>query len=428
MAENQIEISGSNILKIQASSDLDQPEPFSFEENGTSRLEILEGLQIKENRLDQENGKYQSTELAALSEVVFETIDPSISREDWLNLVQKISQRVKPGGYCVLDTSLLEKALHSTGFNLQHQIWEENFAKLSQEGFSFYQNYKKFIALQKAPLNVLYIAPWVTFGGSDKGTVDWFRHLDKKKYRLFLITTQPSDNELLEEIEPFAEEIWNLPDLLLGNSMPQFIMEFIASRNIHLLHIMNSRLGFDMLPVFKSFFPHLRTVIQLHIEEEDRSGYCRYVTTRYNNLVDAYSVVSKHLKKNLLDYYISPAKITPIYLGVDAQIEFNPDFILPDSAFIAAHHLDQIGFHVLFPCRLVEQKDPLLMVDVAYELKKRGSKAVIHVVGDGDLRTKMEKRVVAKGLAGRVIFHGSSRQMPKWYKNTGKGSVLTGRY
>ena len=39
---------------------------------------------------------------------------------------------------------------------------------------------------------VLYLAPWVDYGGSDKGTIDWFRWLDRDRFAPSLITTQPS--------------------------------------------------------------------------------------------------------------------------------------------------------------------------------------------------------------------------------------------
>ena len=65
---------------------------------------------------------------------------------------------------------------------------------------------------------------------------------------------------------------------------------------------MNSRLGYDLLPG-----PHVRcpsppkVVVQLHVEEADRSGYVRYVTTRYGNLVDAFSVTSEHLAEAIVE-------------------------------------------------------------------------------------------------------------------------------
>lgn len=74
---------------------------------------------------------------------------------------------------------------------------------------------------------VLYLAPWVGYGGSDKNTIDWFRHLDRERFAPYLITTQPSANPLIDQVEPFAEEVWVLPDLMPAEQMPAFIFDFI---------------------------------------------------------------------------------------------------------------------------------------------------------------------------------------------------------
>src|SRR3954451_15556467 len=67
---------------------------------------------------------------------------------------------------------------------------------------------------RSARIPILYVAPWVDYGGSDKGTIDWFRWIDRDRFAPLLATTQPSENRRLAEIEPYAEEIWPLPDLI----------------------------------------------------------------------------------------------------------------------------------------------------------------------------------------------------------------------
>ena len=64
------------------------------------------------------------------------------------------------------------------------------------------------------------------------------------------------------------------------------------TRGVDVVHIMNSRLGFELLPDLTALPDPPGVLVQLHVEEADRSGYVRYVTTRYGNLVDAWSVSS----------------------------------------------------------------------------------------------------------------------------------------
>lgn len=343
--------------------------------------------------------------------LVVGAVSPEDTDERWLALARAARERVGVGGYLVLRRSE-ERRLTADAA----AVWAGRFEDLVRAGFTVHGAGRASASFRRAPTTVLYLAPWVTFGGSDKGTLDWLRHMPRPSFRCHLLTTQPSENELFGAAEELADEAWALPDLMPGSAMPQFIVNFVASRNVDVLHIMNSRLGYDMLPALKAAFPHLRTVVQLHVEEEDRSGYCRFVTTRYGNLVDAFSVTSEDLRHKLRRYDVSPSKMHVIFTGLDVQDEFDPDRPHPrPRGFVGGAGR---GLDILFPARLTAQKDPLLMVRVAAALRDAGSESVVHVVGDGELRGDVEAAVDSSGLEGRVVLHGPSYEMAAWYQAT----------
>jgi glycosyltransferase involved in cell wall biosynthesis len=255
---------------------------------------------------------------------------------------------------------------------------------------------------------ILYLAPWVDYGGSDTNTLDWFRWLDRSRFAPSLITTQPSSNRRLTEVDQFAEEIWALPELMDGQRFPQFIIEFIVSRKIELIHLMNSRIGFDLLPDFRALKRPPKTVVQLHVEEPTRDGYVRYVATRYGNLVDAYSVSSVHVGEAVIGYGVPREKVVAIPTGIDTEI-FDRDRVEPEPG------LAEGVVHLLFVARLVAQKDPLLMVEVARELQERGLSFCIHVIGGGELEADVRSQVSEYGLEDRVILEPSTHELRPWY-------------
>src|SRR5690242_5125629 len=255
---------------------------------------------------------------------------------------------------------------------------------------------------------ILYVAPWVDYGGTDKGTIDWFRWLDRERFAPSLVTTQPSDNRRLAEVIPYAEEVWPLPELMAGGAMPRRIFDLIHTRGIEVLHVMNSRLGFDLLPDLAALPRPPKVVVQLHVEEQDRSGYVRYVTTRYGNLVDAFSLTSLHLADAVERYDVPRSKCRVIYTGVDAEREFNPERVKPIE-------LDPGPVHVLYPGRLVDQKDPLLMVDAVTALRDRGLDFRVHVVGEGPLEPDVRARVAERGLERFFAFHPPTREIARWF-------------
>ena len=89
-------------------------------------------------------------------------------------------------------------------------------------------------------------------------------------------------------------------------------------------------------------------------------------------------------------------RIRVIYTGVDAEEEFSPDRTSPRGGLADGRT------HILYPGRLVEQKDPLLMVDVAAALRDRGASFQIHAVGEGELEEAVRERIAALGLGDTV--------------------------
>ena len=143
---------------------------------------------------------------------------------------------------------------------------------------------------------------------------------------------------------------------------------------------MNSRLGFDLLPDMRCLLDPPAVVVQLHAEEPDRSGYVRYVASRFGNLVDAFSVVSQQLGEAILDYDVARSRVHVIRLGVDAHEEFNPDRIVP-------FELPDSTPSILWPGRLVAQKDPLLTLEVVKALQTRGARFTLQMVGEETEKT-----------------------------------------
>jgi glycosyltransferase involved in cell wall biosynthesis len=256
---------------------------------------------------------------------------------------------------------------------------------------------------------ILYLAPWVSYGGTDSGTIDWFRAIDRDRFAPYLVTTQPSTNERLGEVYPYAEEVWGLPDFLGGQHMQSFIFDLIHTRAIRVVHVMNSRLGFELIPDMAALPHPPGVVVQLHVEEHDRSGYVRLVSTRYGNVVDGFSVIGADLAGAVQGYGVPPEKIAVIPLGVDAHGRFDPDRVEPVDG------LDTHRFHILHTGRLTAQKDPLLALDAMQRVVDTHGHALLHVVGEGELEPAMRERVRELGLHEHVTFHPMSRELERWY-------------
>jgi glycosyltransferase involved in cell wall biosynthesis len=256
---------------------------------------------------------------------------------------------------------------------------------------------------------ILYLAPWVGYGGTDSGTIDWFRSIDRERFAPYLITTQRAGNERLAEVYPYAEEVWVLPEFLGGQHIPSFVFDVIHTRGIGVVHVMNARIGFELIADMAALPHPPGVVVQLHVEEHDKSGYVRLVTTRYGNLVDRFSVISKDLAGAVRDYGVPPEKVAVIPLGVDACGRFDPERVQ------AVEGLAPERLHILYTGRLTAQKDPLLAVETMRLVVQQHERALLHIVGDGELEGEVRERVRSAGLAAHVTFHPMSRELDRWY-------------
>ena len=163
---------------------------------------------------------------------------------------------------------------------------------------------------------ILYIAPWVDPDDAGSTTIDWFKHIDRSRWAPSLVTTTPSPNRSLSQVEALAEEIWNLPDLMPGKGFPEFILGFIESRAVRIVHIVGSRLAFDLLPDMTCLPEPPAVVAELQAENSSQaSHHVHYVTRRYGNLIDAFSVADGSLAKAVVDQEIPPSKVDCIPPG-----------------------------------------------------------------------------------------------------------------
>jgi glycosyltransferase involved in cell wall biosynthesis len=256
---------------------------------------------------------------------------------------------------------------------------------------------------------ILYLAPWVGYGGTDSGTIDWFRSIDRERFAPYLITTQRAHNERLAEVYPYAEEVWVVPEFLGGQHIPSFVFDVIHTRGIGIVHVMNARIGFELIADMAALPHPPGVVVQLHVEEHDKSGYVRLVTTRYGNLVDRFSVIGEDLAGAVRDYGVPPEKIAVIPLGVDACGRFDPERVQ------VVEGLAPERFHILYTGRLTAQKDPLLAVEAMRLVVEEHERALLHIVGEGELEREVRERVRSAGLGAHVTFHPMSRELDRWY-------------
>jgi len=265
----------------------------------------------------------------------------------------------------------------------------------------------------KAAIRALYVTQWLECGGADKGAVDLLTRVDPQVVDFSLLTTLASTHPWERRVRGFVREVvhegaW-LP-LPPEKRFPAFLVEYVRRRNIGLIHIMHSFLGYDALPELKRALPGVRVLDQCHIlEPRDNmeGGHPAYSSRRYKHLLDHRTVTSQWLKRYLMRAHGIPEKqISVIYTCVDDEHEFNP------QRFARGRFRRRIGVPlesrvVLFIGRLHWQKRPWLFVRIAEQVQRRSDlDAYFVMVGPGEERPRMEALRAALPDPRRLILVG----------------------
>jgi glycosyltransferase involved in cell wall biosynthesis len=157
----------------------------------------------------------------------------------------------------------------------------------------------------------------------------------------------------------------------------------------------------------------LPVVLQCHGSDVlmlDRYPRRRRATTAAVRRADAVIAVSRDIAGRLVELGAHPARVRVIYDGVDPTL-FHPG---PQHIARAAVGFADGGPLVLFVGNLVPVKGVDVLIDACARLP--GVRAAL--IGDGPLRSTLQRQVDRLGLTGRVRLLGPRplADLPEWYR------------
>ncbi len=266
--------------------------------------------------------------------------------------------------------------------------------------------------------HLLFIFPWFHVGGADKFNYDLIAGLDKTKYDITIVTTEPSEYIWRCKFEKHAT-IFDLTTFLNRKDWVAFIHYLIYSRNIDFVMQSNSFYGYYALPWLKAEFPEVIFTDYVHSHDLSwrNGGYARD-SVAISKLLDSTYTCTKYLKNVMYnDMKRSNQNVKPIYIGVDYN-EFNEANInLADYPNIIKYeNLYKDKKIILFLARVSEEKRPVFVVRVFNEIYKTRKDVMLFVVGDGPEFADMKDEVKKLNLENNVIFFGMQTDTKPYYK------------
>ena len=236
--------------------------------------------------------------------------------------------------------------------------------------------------LHKENPRLLMVVPWMTTGGADKLNLDFVHQLTRRGWELTIATTVPDQNRWLPHFARLTPDIFILDNFLHLSDYPRFLRYLIESRQVDVVVVTNSEIGYQLLPYLRAHFPGVTFIDYCHMEEEywKNGGYPR-MAIEYQGLLELNVVASQHVKDWMVAKGGDPAKIEVCYINVDVD-EWRPD---PEVRAITRRELkvmDETPI-VLFAGRVMAQKQPQVLAKTLLALQKLGVSFQAVIAGDG---------------------------------------------
>ena len=264
-------------------------------------------------------------------------------------------------------------------------------------------------------INLLFIMPWMITGGADLFNLNLVKGLDKNKFTVTIITTEPNKNVLRQEFERYAK-VYDLTSFLDQKYWLAFINYIIEKENINLILNSNSKFGYSILPYIKSTYINIPILDYVHMEEwyNRNGGYSRY-SAMYESVIDKTLVCNENSRKVLINHFgKSEDEVQTVYIGVDEN-KFNTEKYNKEE--LKKKYLGEASNKKVlsYICRISEQKRPMLFLQIIAKLKQKRQDFKVLVVGDGNLLEKMKEKTKELNIYDDIIFTGSLKDTTEIY-------------
>ena len=264
-------------------------------------------------------------------------------------------------------------------------------------------------------INILMFFPWMITGGADRFNLSLINGLDKEKYNVIVILTEPNKNVLRQEFEKHAI-VYDLTSFIDQKYWLAFVNYIIEKEDINAIFNSNSKFGYYVLPYLKARYSKLPIIDYIHMEEwyNRNGGYSRY-SSMLDSIIDK-TLVCNENSKNILQEHFGRREedIKTVYVGVDED-EFDPAKYNKEK-LLEKYSLDKNKHILSYICRISEQKRPILLLEIINKLKEVRKDFKVLVVGEGNLLSKMKVKAKELNLDDYIQFLGNIEQTEEIYK------------
>jgi hypothetical protein len=156
------------------------------------------------------------------------------------------------------------------------------------------------------PAGVLYLASPLGAGGD---IPTWVTHIPTNHFRRYLLALDMTEETYGHVASSWAGESWHLDAFAPRTAWAEFIVEFIASREIDVVQVIAARQGVDLAPALRAAYPSVRVVVDVDGDSAADRAWLAYATSRYGNVIDAFCASDSGVAEQLRQAGVSASRI-----------------------------------------------------------------------------------------------------------------------
>lgn len=253
---------------------------------------------------------------------------------------------------------------------------------------------------------IMFIVPWMVTGGADRVNLELIEGLTGKGHDITVCATLLADHNWEHQFTRFTPDVFVLPNFLHQADYPRFLAYLIQSRQIDTVLITGSTIGYQLLPYLRAVSPGVAFVDMCHVEELHwlNGGHPRF-GVGYQDALDLNIVTTGHLAAWMQGRGADRERIRVMYTGLQSQQTQEPDMLR--SRLRAELNISAELPVIVFAGRICAQKRPALLAEIFRAARDHGLAFRALVIGDGELRAKLEALLTEYGLNTCVQMLGT---------------------
>lgn len=265
-------------------------------------------------------------------------------------------------------------------------------------------------------IHVLQIGLGSNFGGIENCILNYFRHIDRKIFSFDFIDMYGKGLAYSAEIKKLGGKIYELPSYKKHPLIMAYkLQKIIEENNYDIVHI-NMLSAANIIPVLIVAKYNNEIIIHAH-NTSVPSGMMRRVMNWFNVRKLRRMTVEKWGCSILAGKWMwgdgfDAKNVMPNAVDTK-EFVFNP---MVREKIRKQNGLREDDIVIGFVGRLSEQKNVLFLPEILFCLKHISEKYKLLLVGDGNLRKKLEKKVAKMDLGKEVFWAGLQSNTSQWYQ------------